>query len=112
MENKTTFILDSYGKSTGVVVKDKNGKAVNPGDMVFLQHCTGRFGQTSTICGTFVRADTCGVFLTLDTPYTRNDYTYKAGQEVQFAITSEKGVYFRKHEDFEHIHQTYMHKIY
>lgn len=106
-------LLDSYGNPTTVVVMDKNGAEVNTEDLVEVQHCTGRYGQTSKVRGKFVKANHFGVYLTFDQPYTNpsgryGSYTYEAGQEVMFAISHAKGVFYHKHNDFEHGHETYM----
>jgi hypothetical protein len=110
------FLLDSYGKSTNLVVRDMNGVEVEPGDLVEVKHCTGRYGQTQTVRGTFVKATCFGVYLTFDRPYTDyngryGSYTYEAGNEVQFAISHKNGVFFHEHNDFEHGHTTHMKKL-
>ena len=115
MEKEKTFLIDGYGRPTTTVVKDKDGKAVNPGDVVEVKHCVGRYGQTETVRGTFVKATVYGVHLIFNKPYTRNGrnglYTYPAEEEVQFAISQRDGVFYDKHNDFEHGHETYMLKI-
>lgn len=105
-------LLDGYGRAKDIVVKDKNGAEVNPGDLVEVQHCTGRYGQTSKVRGTFVKATIYGVYLIFDRPYTTfgryGSDTTEAGQEVQFAISHRDGVFHHEHHDFEHGHETYM----
>ena len=106
-------LLDGYGRAKEDVVKDKNGAEVNPGDLVEVQHCTGRYGQTSKVRGTFVKATIYGVYLIFDKPYTDfngryGSYTYETGAKVQFAISHDQGVFHHVHNDFEHGHKTYM----
>lgn len=99
-----TYLNDSYGKETSLVVRDKDSNEVNPGDTVEVKHCTGRYGQTETVTGKFVKADCFGVYLKFNTPY-------QAGKEVMFAISHDKGVFYHEHNDFEHGHETYMKKV-
>lgn len=78
-----------------------------------LSIARGRYGQTSKVRGKFVKANHFGVYLTFDQPHTDpngryGSCTYEAGQKVMFAISHAKGVFYHKHNDFEHGHETYM----
>lgn len=109
------LLLDSYGKSTNIVVRDMNGVEVEPGDLVEVQHCIGRYGQTETVRGTLAKVNHYGVYLIFDRPYNsygrHGCYTYQPGTEVQFAISHKNGVFSHEHHDFEHGHTTHMKKL-
>ena len=111
-----TYLLNSYGKETPHIVKDLDGVEVNPGDLVEVQHCNGRYGQTAKVCGTFEKATSFGVYLTFDAPYTNyngrcGSYTYKAGESVMFALHHDEGKFYNRHNDIEHGHVTYMKRL-
>jgi hypothetical protein len=105
-------VFDSYNNPTSIVVKDKNGIEVNPGDFVEVKHCIGRYGRTDKVRGTFAKATVHGVYLTFDKSYTPfsklGGDTHPAGAEVLFTISQRDGVYYSKHNDFEHGHEEYM----
>ncbi len=108
-------IFNRNDEETDIVVRDKDGVEVNPDDMVEVKHCTGKYGQTETVVGKFIRADFFGVYLKFNTPYhtfgRHGSYTYEAGKEVMFAISQDKGVFYHKHHDYEHGHDTHMKKV-
>ena len=80
---------------------DVNGKIVKVGDLVEIQYCSGRYGQTTKVQGIITKMNG-GVTLD-DELYLSNPFNYDHN--------SGNYIGYNKHDDYEHGHETYVKKI-
>ena len=100
---------------------DKNRKPVELGSRVRVQHCTGRYGQTTTHVGKLVEiTPSCSVWIELEKDYYQScqkfgGRLYKAGDRFficgVFHLDSQEKdtlIAYHEHHDYEHGHTSFL----
>lgn len=104
---------------TTISKSDRHGNPVGIGARVRMQECAGRYGQTRIISGTITNINQWnGVELNLDadtTPfveYSKFGRTeYRLGSNYYIPSVFQNGIGYRKHDDVEHGHETWLEVI-
>jgi hypothetical protein len=103
--------------SSGVLFFDRNGLPLCVGQRVRVKHCSGSYGQTTTVSGELIRIGDYGnVYIKTDTPQQRwNGKGYiDAGACLYPNFTIDKSLGEKalrgcgEHYDFEHGHTTFI----
>jgi hypothetical protein len=82
---------------SGTYYEDRHGTQLKVGQVVRVQHCTGRYGQTEIVDGRIAEISPHGG-LTLDQAISRGRFLGKT-----YVTVTRKG--YEKFNDFEHGHE-------